>query len=199
MTRPRQNRGALLRRAPRCRAPVERQTAMAALVIGEPADKAGFDGTAPATVRHRGGVPVAEGGADHDGSMCQVLSPQWFVPTGVRRLLRRHKPERALLERAVLDWALHLMGSSEVEEEALPLGWSARCVAWGPLPSRRASRHVLGACISQTATAEPRNPDSIRTTPSGCGLAITGRAASDRVRSVRFACVAKESCATEAI
>ena len=57
--------GTLSRPAAARRSPVERQTTVAALMVGEPAEHSGLDRTAPTTVRHRGGVAGAEVRTDH--------------------------------------------------------------------------------------------------------------------------------------
>jgi hypothetical protein len=64
--------------APRCT--VAGLPAVAALVVGEPAEDTGLDRTAPAAVGHRGGVAVGEGGTAHGGPGVQIQDPARYAP-----------------------------------------------------------------------------------------------------------------------
>jgi hypothetical protein len=87
---------ALLGPAATRRRPVARQSAVAALVVGESAEDAGLDRAAPATLGHRGGVASAEAEPGHGGPTSQIQrisrSTPGKAPSG--RVIERSSDDR---------------------------------------------------------------------------------------------------------
>jgi hypothetical protein len=67
---------------------------VATLVVGEPAKHSGFDRAVPGTVRHRGGVAGAKGGAAHGGPSDQLQHKDRSARSaGAVELLIKRAPE----------------------------------------------------------------------------------------------------------